>query len=549
MKFKILLQLYLSHSKEDFENLFLAQVKGKALLQYSIENLLTYFEANDIVAFAAEHYIENERFREILESFKIRYIPVKLGQITNSISGCIASLGVDYAIRVIGNNPFIDCAKIADCFQRLKKGMFDYVFFSGAPKGMTPSEILSGRSIRKAMVNIHFKQYLEQTQDKFIFSYFRKQTAVPTLVYDCQLGKYNYLDLSINKKSDLLNMSASLGCELDLERIARNRVAKIITANIEPSNQCNLDCQMCARITRKSFGMLSFSDFRKIVDKMEHLCHVNLDGDGEPFLNKELPEMLEYANQRGITTATNTNGTVPLPEERLVKILRNLNIFYISLDGASKRSFDIIRKNDNFEKTLENIRNISSLIKQNQLIFDEIGITCVIQEANHMEIKEMVCLISNLGFKAINFKLMNTNYDRGGRQLEDANLLVKERMMDHLYEDMTYISDQISQAEELGNRLGVQVYYEKDIGSNFSYHSCSLSQKAFITYDGWVTPCCFRLDPEVFNFGNILNQDYNSVFGSDRHRKFVHSLLKDEPPVLCLRCPALEIKNKRIHNR
>jgi MoaA/NifB/PqqE/SkfB family radical SAM enzyme len=218
------------------------------------------------------------------------------------------------------------------------------------------------------------------------------------------------------------------------------------------------------------------------------------------------------------------------------------------LDGSSKRSFELIRKGANFEKTIENIRRISSLIKKYQLTFDECWINCVIQEENHREINDLVCLVSNLGFNALNFKLMNTNYDRGDGKLEDSNILVKERMVQHIYEDMEYISDQIEQAKELGNRLGVQVFFEQDIERDFSYYSCGISRKVFITYDGWVTPCCLRPDHEVFNFGNILNQDYKTLFGADRYHRFARSLVRDTPPVVCIRCPSLETKNKRIDN-
>ncbi len=152
----------------------------------------------------------------------------------------------------------------------------------------------------------------------------------------------------------------------------------------------------------------------------------------------------------------------------------------------------------------------------------------------------MVEKVAELGGKALNFKLLNTNYDRGGDTLDINNLLVKDRMEKTNFQDIDWVLSEIDKAKILGGKLGIAVYLEEDIDYDFSYKKCGLSQKVFITHDGWVTPCCLRPDPSVFNFGNILEQSYEEIFASKKYQDFVLSLIEEKPQGVCLRCPSLE---------
>ncbi|MCP5052342.1 MAG: radical SAM protein, partial [bacterium] len=336
-----------------------------------------------------------------------------------------AASDIDYAVRVIANNPFIDGRIISASLKRLQANPRDYVTFTGAPPGLTPSEIVSREIIVELLDTPGFKQYLACTKDNFILSYARKQVKVSTLNIPCDYAPYSHLDLSIKNETDFPGLKEYLGHQPDLEALSNQHVGKIIMAHIEPTNRCNLDCIMCPRMTRKRFGILTFTDFKTILNKMPHLRRLNLNGDGEPFLNPELAEMLQLAKQRGIMTRTITNATVPLDSQRLEKILSHLDFFNISLDGASKQTFEKIRRNGNFAQTLENIRQITGIIKKKHLKLDEYWINFVIQEDNYLEMIDMVKLAADLEVPALNFKLMNTNYDRGTSQLAPSGQTVK----------------------------------------------------------------------------------------------------------------------------
>lgn len=145
--------------------------------------------------------------------------------------------------------------------------------------------------------------------------------------------------------------------------------------NIEVSSRCNLGCLMCARIgtlTRKT-GDMSFDVYKKIVDQTHRLAELYvLHNDGEPLLNKELPEMVAYAHKKGVAVMLSTNATL-LSEEIGARLIQGgLDLIMFTVDGASKETYEKIRVGATFEEVIGNIEHFidckKSLDKSNPYI-------------------------------------------------------------------------------------------------------------------------------------------------------------------------------------
>jgi len=59
----------------------------------------------------------------------------------------------------------------------------------------------------------------------------------------------------------------------------------------------------------------------------------------------------------------------------------------------------------------------------------------------------------------------------------------------------------------------------------------------FITVDGFVTPCCIRANPEVFNFGNIFETPFKEIWNGEKYQKFRETMIKNLPNPICDNCP------------
>ena len=134
---------------------------------------------------------------------------------------------------------------------------------------------------------------------------------------------------------------------------------------VETVNACNARCTMCT-INDWEQGenvIMSEALYAKFVDEVGQYADwvetVCLNRDGEPTLDKYLPqrvEMLKEAGIRKVTFATNVQLLVP----RLVHQLLDagLDDIMVSVDGITKATFEAIRVRLNYETVLNNTLNL-----------------------------------------------------------------------------------------------------------------------------------------------------------------------------------------------
>lgn len=138
---------------------------------------------------------------------------------------------------------------------------------------------------------------------------------------------------------------------------------------IETSSRCNLACRLCVNkdVPKHLKGDIDLSLYKKIIDEAkDFIFDVNLFHRGEPLLNKDIVEMVEYANDRGIKTRIHTNATLLDKDlsERLIKA--GLSLISFSFDGYTKSTYEKNRVNATYEKTLENIKDFLKIKKELQ---------------------------------------------------------------------------------------------------------------------------------------------------------------------------------------
>ena len=89
-----------------------------------------------------------------------------------------------------------------------------------------------------------------------------------------------------------------------------------LTAYLETSLKCNLNCIMCPGHSfketpspaSKDHGILSLKTFRKLKPFLPYLDRCVLSGDGEPLLNPGLMEIIKEIKAYNIWTGFITNG-------------------------------------------------------------------------------------------------------------------------------------------------------------------------------------------------------------------------------------------------
>src|SRR2546421_5573089 len=137
---------------------------------------------------------------------------------------------------------------------------------------------------------------------------------------------------------------------------------------IEPTSRCNELCQQCPRtlLSREDDRDLSFEDFRYIVDQFPMLERVVLHGLGEPLLNKDLPCMISYLKARGTYTLFNSNGILLNAKRGQALIDAGLDEYRLSMDGAARETYSLVRGVDAFDKIWRNIKAFIAAQKEQQ---------------------------------------------------------------------------------------------------------------------------------------------------------------------------------------
>lgn len=137
-------------------------------------------------------------------------------------------------------------------------------------------------------------------------------------------------------------------------------------ASIEIHGACNYRCSMCPHTSgrEKSFlKKLPLDLFKNIINQLvEHGCRaVNLQGSGEPLINRDLPKYIEIAKQAGLETAIVTNGYKLTPQVIQNILTAGINEVRISVIGYNRESYQKWMGRDAFDTVYKNAEKFLEL--------------------------------------------------------------------------------------------------------------------------------------------------------------------------------------------
>lgn len=137
---------------------------------------------------------------------------------------------------------------------------------------------------------------------------------------------------------------------------------------ISASTVCSLQCPSCPNASgeiAKSLGegFLPAAHLRDLLGSNAWVREVEISGWGEPFLNPEMPEILEDASRLGVAL-TADNGTTfnAMSEEVLGALVEHrFRRITCTIDGTSQASYGVYRRGGDFDRVIENIRRLNAL--------------------------------------------------------------------------------------------------------------------------------------------------------------------------------------------
>lgn len=299
-------------------------------------------------------------------------------------------------------------------------------------------------------------------------------------------------------------------------------------AQIEVTTYCNLKCSTCREFVDQlgpefnAFKHLTLGKFKEILSKLSYLTKVRLNGIGEPLLNPDLFEMVNYAHSKGIHVNFFTNGTM-LKKEIVEELLRSeVDLLLFSIDGGYKESFERIRKGAKFDEVINDIKNLVEMKKRLGYRKPNFAVMTTVSKENISEVSQIVELVHSVGIRNLVFKGMIPSFE----ELEEK-VVTGDEIFKH-------IGEAVEKAKSLAMNLNIGPFARLFSGnSNDRHPECIWPwTSTYITVDGWITPCCNLFDHHKIKFGNIFDEDFSAIWNDKNIQKF-RSMLKANKVKIC----------------
>lgn len=316
--------------------------------------------------------------------------------------------------------------------------------------------------------------------------------------------------------------------------VAHQDMAKIdhlpVRLDFENVSRCNFRCVMCVVSDwpkgRRADDM-SLESYKQIIDQQVGLTEIKIQGLGEPLLQGDiLFDMIRYAREKDIWVRTITNGSLLHLKDNYKKLVDSgVNEIQISIDGADKETFEKIRQGSNYPQVAENCRLINAYCKEKKVNLTKMWV--VMQDANAHQLEDFVTVAADMGFASMVLSLSVWGWVNDEWETRNSEIRVVDKI------DL----DILPSIVERGKKLGVDVTFWLD-GDKYSVKNKRLCpwpfERAYISSDMRVVPCCNICDPKISDFGDA--HDLTTAWRSPEYVQFRQDHLDGNIPKICKGC-------------
>ncbi|MBL4653358.1 MAG: SPASM domain-containing protein [Flavobacteriales bacterium] len=287
-----------------------------------------------------------------------------------------------------------------------------------------------------------------------------------------------------------------------------------ISISFEPTTACNLGCPECPsglkQFTRET-GNLKSDFFKSTINQLKSkLSYLTFYFQGEPYINPDFLEMVSYASQKGIYTATSTNAHFLNDENAKKTIESGLDRLIISIDGTTQETYESYRINGSLDKVIEGTKNVLKWKKELKSKTPHVIFQFLVVQPNEHQIDEVYSLADELGVDEVKLKTAQI-YD-----FENGNELIPT------------IEKYSRYKKEAGGKYSIKNALENHCWK--LWHSC------VFTWDGKVVPCCFDKDA-THQLGDLKTHPFTEIWQGREYQEFRTSLLRSRSEIdICKNC-------------
>ena len=300
---------------------------------------------------------------------------------------------------------------------------------------------------------------------------------------------------------------------------------------------CNIRCVMCSlahmteeerrALLKRRMGGEVFTKLEREV--FPYVENVFFGIGGEPTLHPEFPEFVRRAAEAGPKVEVTTNG-LQLRAPRIAEACASyVDSLVISMDGATKSTFEEIREGACWEELLDGIR---WMVERREKTSDSplrLAVNYTLMRRNIDEFPSIVSLAHELGIEKVTAEHLLVTDD----SLAEQSLFHTPEHSDEK------VLEAVERARALGMEIGVPDLFHmdsaphgieggvirnvrpRDLPGDVPY--CHLlGYSAVVMPDGEVMPCSHPEAEHRFRMGSLRDEPFRDIWYDDRYQTLRH---------------------------
>jgi MoaA/NifB/PqqE/SkfB family radical SAM enzyme len=307
-------------------------------------------------------------------------------------------------------------------------------------------------------------------------------------------------------------------------------------AQIEITNICNLDCQMCVRnFIKLGIKHMDFDLFKRIVDKLDGVYTLNLTGYGEPLSHPRIIDAIKYCKSKCFEVQTTTNGLL-LDEDRKITDLvsSGLDLIAFSVETVNEVN-EIAHQN---LKALESIKRLIELKRELNSSTPAVTLQTLMIKGREQDLFDVIEWGALNGVDRINVARfdLNTLTDVERPDVTEEQVIFREfaRLRRKYNIRIDCVQDQFYDGLKGFLYKHFKHFLEND-------KNCTrLNDFTYVSLEGDVRPCCALVNNKIYN---LLDSDLRKIWNSEKYNYFRKNHFKF---TWCSNCDIFTLRQKSI---
>ncbi|MBI5100341.1 MAG: radical SAM protein [Nitrospirae bacterium] len=300
-----------------------------------------------------------------------------------------------------------------------------------------------------------------------------------------------------------------------------------IYLEISPSGACNHRCTFCALdYMEYKPRFLDTSVLKERLSEMGGLGikSVMYGGEGEPFLHKDIGDIIVHTKKSGIDVGITTNGVL-LSEKLARTILPSVTWIKVSMNAGTPETYAKVHRTgvEDFNRL---VGNLTEAVRINE----ETGAGCtlgaqaVLLPENAETMEALAETVKGIGLRYVVIKPYSQHHKSHTHVYSDVD-----------YRSFNYLKEKLSRFND--ERFSV-IFREQTMKKIFrgkrGYERClALPFWSYIDSGGNVVGCSAYLGDEEFRYGNIHENTFKEIWLGERRRQCMKRVATELDPEGC----------------